>query len=54
MPRVVTLGEPLIQLNAVTSGPLRHVVYFERHVAGAEANFAIGTRRMESPFREDG
>ncbi len=46
MPQVVTLGEPLIQLNAVTIGPLRHVIYFERHVAGSEANFAVGVKRM--------
>ena len=38
---IVTLGEPMIQLNAVTPGPLRHVEYFERHVAGAEANVAV-------------
>ena len=46
MPEVVTLGEPLIQLNAVSVGPLRSVVYFEKHVAGAEANFAVGAARM--------
>ncbi len=32
---VVTLGEPMVQLNAMATGPLRNVVYFERHVAGA-------------------
>jgi sugar/nucleoside kinase (ribokinase family) len=36
----------MIQLNAVTPGPLRYVGYFERHVAGAEANVAVGTVRM--------
>ena len=46
MPEVVTLGEPLVQLNAVTTGPLRYVTYFERHVAGAEANVAVGAVRM--------
>ncbi len=46
MPEVVTLGEPLIQMNAVSTGPIRHVVYFEKHVAGAEANFAVGATRM--------
>jgi len=43
---VVTMGEVMIQLNAVTTGPLRHVTYFEKHAAGAEANFAIGMTRM--------
>lgn len=38
---LVALGEPLIQLNAVTPGPLRYVNYFEKHVAGSEANFCI-------------
>lgn len=46
MPEVVTLGEPLVQLNALTTGPLRYVTYFERHVAGAEANVAVGAVRM--------
>jgi 2-dehydro-3-deoxygluconokinase/2-dehydro-3-deoxygalactonokinase len=48
-PDIVTLGEPLIQLNALTRGPLRHVAYFERHVAGAELNFAIGCSRLGLP-----
>jgi sugar/nucleoside kinase (ribokinase family) len=43
---VVTLGEILIQLNAVSNGPLRHVTFFEKHAAGAEANFAIGMTRL--------
>ncbi|MEM2824765.1 MAG: sugar kinase [Candidatus Bathyarchaeia archaeon] len=43
---VVTLGEMLVQFNSVTTGPLRHVVYFEKHAAGAEANFAIGMVRL--------
>src|SRR2546427_13217805 len=43
---IVTLGEPMIQLHAVTPGPLRHVEYFERHVAGAEANVAVAAVRM--------
>lgn len=41
MTDVVAVGEPLIQLNAVTPGPLRYVNYFEKHVAGSEANFCI-------------
>ncbi|BAJ50423.1 2-dehydro-3-deoxygluconokinase [Candidatus Caldarchaeum subterraneum] len=45
-PTVVTLGESLIQLNAVTRGPLRHVTLFERHVAGAETTVAVCVRRQ--------
>ncbi len=45
-PTVVTLGESLIQLNAVSRGPLRHVTLFERHVAGAETTVAVCVRRQ--------
>ncbi|MEZ0248881.1 MAG: bifunctional 2-dehydro-3-deoxygluconokinase/2-dehydro-3-deoxygalactonokinase [Thermoproteus sp.] len=38
---LAALGEPLIQLNAATPGPLRYVNYFEKHVAGSEANFCV-------------
>lgn len=43
---VIGLGEVLIQFNAVTPGPLRHVNYFEKHVAGAEANVVVCVRRQ--------
>lgn len=43
---VVTMGEMMVQFNPITTGPLRHVTYFEKHAAGAEANFAIGMVRM--------
>jgi len=43
---VVTMGEVMVQFNAVSNGPLRHVTYFEKHAAGAEANFAIGITRL--------
>jgi 2-dehydro-3-deoxygluconokinase len=43
---VVTMGEVMVQFNPVTTGPLRHVTYFEKHAAGAEANFAVGMARM--------
>jgi len=46
LPKVVTLGEALIQLNAVTKGPLRHVTLFERHVAGAETTVAVCVKRL--------
>ncbi|MFQ6084778.1 MAG: PfkB family carbohydrate kinase [Candidatus Bathyarchaeia archaeon] len=43
---VVTMGETMVQLNAVQMGPLRYVTTFEKHAAGAESNFAIGVVRM--------
>jgi len=42
----VTMGEMMIQLNPLTTGPIRHVNYFEKHAAGTEGNFAIGLTRM--------
>lgn len=45
MVAVITLGEALIQLNAVTPGPLRYVNYFEKHIAGSELNFCIAIVR---------
>lgn len=46
MLEVVTLGETLIQMNPQTSGLLRHVRQFDRYVAGAESNVAIGLERL--------
>ena len=46
MPQLFTLGETMVQFNAVTRGPLRHVVFFEKHVAGAEANVAACLARQ--------
>ena len=46
MPDVVTIGEMMVQFNPITTGPLRHVAYFEKHAAGAEANFAVGMVRI--------
>jgi 2-dehydro-3-deoxygluconokinase/2-dehydro-3-deoxygalactonokinase len=43
---VISIGEALIQFNAVTKGPLRHVTLFEKHVAGAEANVAVCVSRL--------
>ena len=45
MPEVVALGEPLIELNPITKGPLRFVNYFEKHVAGSELNFCVAVTR---------
>jgi 2-dehydro-3-deoxygluconokinase len=43
---VITLGEPLIALVAREAGPLAEATTFERHVAGAEANVAVGLARL--------
>ena len=43
---VITIGEPLIALLAVGSAPLADVESFTRHVAGAEANVAVGLARL--------
>jgi len=43
---VVTVGEIMVQFNAVTRGPLRSVQLFEKHAAGAEGNVAIGVSRL--------
>jgi len=42
---VIALGEPLVQFNSFTSGPLRFVNYFEKHIAGSELNFCIAVIR---------
>jgi 2-dehydro-3-deoxygluconokinase len=43
---VVTLGEALVALVARETGPLAETATFERHVAGAEANVAVGLSRL--------
>jgi 2-dehydro-3-deoxygluconokinase len=43
---VVTLGECLVALVAKDHGPLAEASAFERHVAGAEANVAVGLARL--------
>jgi 2-dehydro-3-deoxygluconokinase len=43
---VVTLGECLVSFVAATPGPLAEATRFERHVAGAEANVAVGLARL--------
>jgi len=42
----VSLGEVLVQLNALSPGPLRYVKYFEVHVAGSEANTLVGLSKL--------
>jgi 2-dehydro-3-deoxygluconokinase len=43
---VVTLGESMVLLVPTTRGLLRHAHSFERFVAGAESNTAIGLARL--------
>jgi 2-dehydro-3-deoxygluconokinase len=43
---VVTLGECLIAFVATAAGPLAEATTFERFVAGAEANVAVGLARL--------
>ena len=45
MPDVVCMGEVMVELNAVSRGPLRSVGLFEKLAAGAEGNVAIGASR---------
>jgi 2-dehydro-3-deoxygluconokinase len=46
---VVTLGECLVALIAGQAGPLPEANLFERHIAGAEANTAVGLCRLGHP-----
>jgi Sugar kinases, ribokinase family len=48
LPKIVALGEPMVQFNALSNGPLRHVNLFEKHVAGSEANFCAHAVRTGS------
>ncbi len=48
-PEVVTLGECLVSLVAGEVGPLAEATTFHRHVAGAEANVAVGLVRLGHP-----
>jgi len=43
---VVTLGEAMVGLVASDVGPLAEARRFEPHVAGAEANVAVGLARL--------
>jgi 2-dehydro-3-deoxygluconokinase len=45
-PEVIAVGEPLIALLTAGSAPLADVDSFTRHVAGAEANVAVGLARL--------
>ncbi|HVC33216.1 MAG TPA: sugar kinase [Chloroflexota bacterium] len=43
---VVSLGEMMVMLVATENGPLRGIELFRKHVAGSEANVAIGLARL--------
>lgn len=43
---LVTVGESMVQLTPTRSGLLRYASHFERFVAGAESNVAIGLTRL--------
>lgn len=43
---VTTLGEPMVVMDPLSAGPLRHVGTFEKHVGGAEHNVAVGLSRL--------
>lgn len=45
-PEVITLGEALVALVAEGSAAMADVTRFHRHVAGAEANVAVGVARL--------
>jgi 2-dehydro-3-deoxygluconokinase len=46
MTELVTLGECLVSLVASRPGPLSEAIAFDRFVAGAEANVAVGLARL--------
>ncbi|HEY3063854.1 MAG TPA: sugar kinase [Chloroflexota bacterium] len=47
-PAVISLGETMVLFLAQQAGPLRESNTFSRHIAGAEANVAVGVCRLGS------
>lgn len=43
---VVTIGESMVQFTPTRTGLLRHATHFERFVAGAASNVAVGLTRL--------
>jgi 2-dehydro-3-deoxygluconokinase len=43
---VLTLGEALVAMTPASTGPLRGVTDFSRHMGGAELNVAVGLARL--------
>lgn len=46
MPEIVACGETMVLLAPATSGPLRYVQQFTKHIGGAESNVLIGAVRL--------
>lgn len=46
MAEVVTIGETMLMMNPVQSGPLRYVSSFTKTVGGAESNLCIAVTRL--------
>lgn len=46
MPEVITLGETMVLFSPMQSGPLRYVHNYQKRIAGAESNVAIGIARL--------
>lgn len=46
MPDVVTLGESMVLFAPTRIGPLRYANHYERFVAGAESNTAVGLTKL--------
>lgn len=46
MPEVITLGETMVLFSPNQSGPLRYVHNYQKRIAGAESNVAIGIARL--------
>ncbi len=40
------MGEPLVQLSPLDSGPVTHAGLFDKHAAGSESNVLIGVSRL--------
>jgi 2-dehydro-3-deoxygluconokinase len=46
-PDVLTLGETMVLLNPVQSGPMKYLTEFRKQLGGAESNVAIGLARLD-------
>lgn len=44
--KLITLGETMVLFDPVESGSFRNVHYFQKRIAGAESNVAIGVSRL--------
>jgi len=46
MPEVITIGETMVLFSPMQNGPLRYVHGFQKSMAGAESNVAIGLTKL--------